>query len=108
VKLRHVGLIAAGLGVALLIALFSPFASSQPDGLERVAEDKGFSGLADSPPYQLINDYVFPWVSNEHLATVLSGMMGVVIVAAVVFAVAFLLARPGAARRPTRRGDGSS
>ncbi len=107
-KQRYIGLIAAGLGIAVLVALFSPFASSQPDGLERVAEDKGFLELADSPPYELISDYVFPWVDNEDLATVLSGIVGVLIVAAVVFAVGFLLTRAGAAQRPTPRGGGSS
>ena len=107
-KLRHIGLIAGGLGIALLVTLFSPFASSSPDGLERVAEDKGFSGVADSPPYQLISDYVFPWVGNEDLATVLSGIVGVLIVAAVVFTIAFLLARGGGAQRSTTGGGGSS
>ena len=107
-KPRHIGLIAGGLGIALLIALFSPFASSHPDGLERVAEDKGFSELAKSPPYELINDYVFPWVGNEDLATVLSGIVGVLIVAAAVFGVAFLLARAGGAQRPAPPGSGSS
>ena len=105
-KLRYWGLIAAGLGIALFITLVSPFASSHPDGLERVAEDKGFSGLADSPPYQLISDYVFPWVGNEDLATVLSGIVGVLIVAAVVFAIAFLLTRAGRAQRSTPGGSG--
>jgi hypothetical protein len=107
-KRRHIGLIAGGLGIALLIALFSPFASSQPDGLERVAEDKGFSEVADSPPYELISDYIFPWVGNEDLATVLSGIVGVLIVAGVVFAVGFLLTRTRAPRRSTPRGGGPS
>jgi hypothetical protein len=75
-KPRYIGLIVAGLGIALFITLFSPFASSHPDGLERVAEDKGFLEVADSPPYELISDYVFPWVDNEDLATVLSGIVG--------------------------------
>ena len=106
-KPRYIGLIAAGLGIALFITLFSPFASSHPDGLERVAEDKGFSGLADSPPYELISDYVFPWVDNEDLATVLSGIVGVLIVATVVFAVGFLLTRAGGAQRSTPGGGTS-
>ena len=106
-KSRYIGLIAAGLGIALLITLFSPFASSHPDGLERVAEDKGFSGLADSPPYELISDYVFPWVDNEDLATVLSGVVGVFVVAAVVLAIAFLLARAGGDQRSTPSGGDS-
>ena len=107
-KPRHIGLIAGGLGIALFITLFSPFASSHPDGLERVAEDKGFSGLADSPPYELISDYVFPWVGNEDLATILSGIVGVLIVAVVVSGVGFLLTRTGGAQRSTPGGGGSS
>src|SRR4030042_3016233 len=107
-KRRYTGLIAGGLGIALLIALFSPFASSQPDGLERVAEDKGFSELADSPPYELISDYVFPWVGNEDVATVLSGIVGVLIVAAVAFALGFLLLRSGGTQRSAPRGGGTS
>src|SRR4030042_6033784 len=98
-KLRHIGLISARLGIALFITLFSPFASSSPDGLERVAEDKGFLEVAESPPYELISDYVFPWVGNEDLATVLSGIVGVFIVAAAVLALGFLLTRTGGARR---------
>jgi len=106
-KRRYSMLIAAGLGIALIITLFSPFASSKPDGLERVAEDKGFSGVAASPPYKLVSDYVFPGVGNENLATILSGIVGVLIAAALVFAVAFLLARVGSARRSTPRGGDS-
>ena len=106
-KLRRLGLIAGGLGIAMLVVLLSPLASSRPDGLERVAEDKGFSGLADSPPYELISDYVFPWVDNEDLATVLSGIVGVFVVAAVVLAIAFLLARAGGAQRSTPSGGDS-
>jgi len=30
--------------------LLSPLASSSPDGLERVAEDKGFIDAAEAPP----------------------------------------------------------
>lgn len=106
-KPRYIGLVAAGLGIALLITLFSPFASADPDGLEKVAEDEGFLEVADSPPYELISDYVFPWVDNEDLATVLSGIVGVLIVAAVVFGVGFLLTKVGSTQRTTPHADGS-
>jgi hypothetical protein len=105
-KLRYLGLIAVGLGIALFITLFSPLASSDPDGLEKVAEDKGFLEVANSPPYELISDYVFPWVGNEDLATILSGIVGVLIVAAVVFVIAFLLTRVGGVQRSTPSGSG--
>jgi hypothetical protein len=79
------GVIAVGLGIAVVVALFSPWASSRPDGLERVAEDKEFIEEAKDPPYEIIADYVFPGVENERLATILSGLIGIAIVAGICF-----------------------
>jgi len=92
---RTIGLVAAGLGIALLITLFSPLASSSPDGLERVAEDKEFIDKAEDAPYEVIADYVFPWVENEDAATVLAGIVGVLIVAGVAFTLALGIQRLG-------------
>ena len=68
------------LGVALLLAFFvSPEASSSPDGLEKVATDKGFidtgtdHALADLPTA----DYGVEGVDNERLSTGLAGIIGV-------------------------------
>ena len=72
----------AGLLVALGLALFAgPFASGSPDGLEKVAEDKGFSDtatdhdLADSP----VADYAVRGVEDKRISTGLSGVIGVLI-----------------------------
>lgn len=89
------GLLLLGLGIALVIALFSPLASTAPDGLERVAEDKGFLDRAEDAPYEIIPDYTFPGVENEHLATILSGVVGVLLVAALTLGAAVLLRRGG-------------
>jgi hypothetical protein len=106
-KRRHyLGLLVVGMGIALFITLFSPLASSEPDGLEKVAENHGFITQAEDAPYEIIADYVFPWVDNEDLATILAGMTGVLIVAAVAFAVAFLLWRLRVAQRSTSSGGG--
>jgi len=106
-RLRHyLGLLVVGIGIALLITFFSPLASSEPDGLEKVAENHGFITQAEDAPYEIIADYVFPWVDNEDLATILAGMTGVLIVAAVAFAVAFLLWRLRVAQRSTSSGGG--
>jgi hypothetical protein len=84
-KKGYVALLLVGLGIALVITLFSPLASSKPDGLERVAENKGFIDKGENnPPYKLIADYAFPWVGNEDAATILGGVAGVVMVAAFV------------------------
>ena len=72
----------AGLLLALGLALFaSPFASGSPDGLEKVAQDKGFSetaadhGLSDSP----VADYAVRGVDDERISTGLSGVIGVLV-----------------------------
>ena len=75
----------------LAIASFAPLASSSPDGLERVAEDKGFIDLGQEAPFQVIADYVFPGMENEALATILAGLIGTMILFGVVYGVAWLL-----------------
>lgn len=71
-----------GLLVAAALALFvSPFASSSPDGLERVASDKGFAGsardhaLKDGP----IADYSVRGVDDARLSTGVAGLIGVML-----------------------------
>ena len=79
------------LVVCLAVASFAPLASSSPDGLERVAEDKGFIDLAQEAPFQVIADYVFPGIGNEALATILAGIIGTLILFGAAYAVAWLL-----------------
>lgn len=92
---RRLILVAAGLGAALLLALFSPLASKSPDGLERVAEDRGFAQTEREPPFRVIAGYAFPWVGNDDVANVLAGVSGVLLVAGVTSALALGLARRG-------------
>jgi cobalt/nickel transport system permease protein len=79
-----------GLGIAALLAVLSPLASAHPDGLEWVAEQKGFLETARAPLYNLIPDYVFPGISNEALATIVAGIIGMLIVFGVALGVAYL------------------
>ena len=79
-----------GLLLAIGLAILSPLASANPDGLERVAEQKGFLGIAKGPIYEVIPDYVLPGISNEALATILAGVLGVIIVFGVALAVAYM------------------
>ena len=71
-----------GLLVAAGLALFvSGFASSSPDGLEKVAGDKGFLEaardhlFADGP----LADYTVRGIDNQRLSTGLSGLIGVLV-----------------------------
>jgi len=72
--------------------LLSPFASPHPDGLERVAEDKGIIDLAvtlfDAP----IHDYLFPGIRNEMLSTGIAGFLGVLLTLAIALGVGKILA----------------
>ena len=83
-------LIALGVGT-----LLSMFASSAPDGLERVAEDKGFIGKALQDPVikSPIADYLFPGIHNERLATGLAGFLGTLALFGLGYLLAFLLGR---------------
>jgi len=79
-----------GLGIALILAILSPLASSHPDGLEWVAEQKGFLDAAQGPLFEIIPDYVMPGISNEALATILAGIIGTLLVFGVAFGLAYL------------------
>jgi hypothetical protein len=84
--------------LALFLAVLSPLASSSPDGLERVAEDKGFIETAREAVFGLIPDYVLPGVGNEAGATILAGIIGTVILFGIGYGLARLLkARKGEA-----------
>lgn len=80
-----------GLLFAIGLAVLSPLASSNPDGLEWAAGQLGFLDLAQGPNYSIIPDYVVPGISNETLATVVAGVIGTLIVGGV--AVGMALAR---------------
>lgn len=87
-----------GLVIALLLAILSPLASAYPDGLEWVAEQKGFLDAAQEPLYEIIPDYVFPGIPNEALATILAGVFGTLIVFGVALGVAYLRRKQTAGR----------
>jgi cobalt/nickel transport system permease protein len=89
----------AGLVIAGVLAVVSPLASSHPDGLEWVAEQRGFLDVAHNPLYTIIPDYALPGVSNQALATILAGIIGMLIVFGVALAVAY-------ARRNRQRAAG--
>ena len=92
-------LIAVGVGIAILVTFFSPFASGSPDGLERVAEDEGFIDEGRDAPYEIIADYVFPGIENEAVATILAGIIGVLIVAGLGLGMGMLMSRSAKSRQ---------
>ncbi|MEH2261312.1 PDGLE domain-containing protein [Nostoc sp.] len=80
---RNRAFVIAGLGIALLIAIFlSPLASKNPDGLDRVSKDLKFDSkeLGEKPAqklpfYGIFNEYALRGVP-EAIATPLAGLIG--------------------------------
>jgi cobalt/nickel transport system permease protein len=70
--------------VALLVVFISPFASGDPDGLERVAEDLGFIGTGLDAPYSIIPDYTVPFLGETALSTIFAGVVGIIVVAMII------------------------
>ena len=97
--------IALALAVGLATAV-SPFASPNPDGLEKVAEEKAFldqgklHSLQQESP---IPDYAFPGIGNERVATGVAGFVGTLGVFALGWGIAWLVRR-----RPDPAGPGGA
>ena len=68
-----------GLFISLLIViLITPFASSSPDGFERVAHDLNFSDRAEGQEMisSPLPDYEIPGLKNKTLAGIVAGITG--------------------------------
>lgn len=97
---RNRAFVIAGLGVALLIAVFlSPFASSSPDGLDRVSQDLKFDQKAAQiaparklPFAQIFDEYALKGVP-EAVATPLAGLVGTLVTFGLAWGIGKLVVR---------------
>jgi hypothetical protein len=80
-------ILALALAIGLATAA-SPFASSSPDGLERVAGDKGFAERGESRNAPLLD-----YGTDSKVATGLAGFGGTLIVFALAGGVALVVRR---------------
>ena len=71
------GLLVA-IGLAMLV---SGFASSSPDGLNKVAEDHGFAAKAKEHLFENgpLAGYAVKGVNSDRLSTALAGLIGVLV-----------------------------
>lgn len=67
----------------ILAAVLSVFASSAPDGLERVLEDAGVADHAATLLPSPVPDYQVPGLGHAGLATALAGLLGTLLTLAV-------------------------
>ncbi len=96
-------LVVLGVLVALLLAgVVSHYASSEPDGLNRVAQDQGFaaeSGRGNAP----LAGYSARGVADDRWAGGLAGVVGVVVVLGLTGGLTLVLRRRGAEKpKPDR------
>jgi len=90
--------------LALVVAAFlSPFASTNPDGLDRVAHDLGFGGKGEAKGLfkTLIPNYELPGIENKAIATSLAGVLGTLFT----FGVAYGLGKVVSKRKKSRLND---
>ena len=78
------GWVVAGVLISLAVILLSPFASADPDGLERVAGDLGFLAQGSDAPYQILPDYTVPFLGETSLSTIIAGMIGAAVVGVII------------------------
>jgi hypothetical protein len=83
--------LALALAVGLATAV-SPFASSSPDGLGKVAAEKGFATQA-RPSRGPIAGYEFPGIADHRIARAVSGFAGTIGVFALGWGVAYAVRR---------------
>ena len=85
IRYWHVGLIAA----IFIGGILSLFASSEPDGLERVAEDYEFIEEGKEVVNSPLSEYMTPGIEDETLSASVAGIIGVLIM----FSLALLIGR---------------
>ncbi|MEJ2511402.1 MAG: PDGLE domain-containing protein, partial [Anaerolineales bacterium] len=81
----NVGWILVGGLISLGVVFLTPFASTSPDGLERVAQNLGFIHLSQTSPLSIFSNYIIPSVKNSNLSTILAGILGIIIVGSISF-----------------------
>ena len=95
---KTIGWFGVGLAITVLVAVvLSLFASTEPDGLEYVAEQQGFDDaaaehdLAQGP----LADYGENLESDSRISTGIAGLVGVLVALALGFGLFWIIRSPG-------------
>jgi hypothetical protein len=89
-KLFTVLALALAIGLATAV---SPYASSSPDGLEKVAGDKAFLDRGEAQETSVLSDYALPGIGDERVATGLAGFAGTLLVFGIGYGVVVMARR---------------
>ena len=88
------GYLKALILILVCLAALIPFASSDPDGLEKVAETLGVEEK-ESPSEGIMPDYTVPVVENEYGSTLIAGVVGVFLVLGAAFVLGKSMTKTG-------------
>lgn len=100
---RSAAWIMAGLLVAFALTLLAPLASPYADGMESVTQKLGMVG--ESSPYSILPDYTIPLLGNSGPGTIVAGLIGVLVVFAAAYSLAWITRRQ---RRQDEPGQSAS
>ena len=103
--------VAGGLLVALLLAFFvSPLASREPDGLDKVAAERGFADQETTHALDGVPTagYAVEGVDDGWLSTGLAGLIGVAVTFGIGIGLFRLVQRAGRRSDPTLSSSASS
>jgi cobalt/nickel transport system permease protein len=87
--IRRYWWVAGLLAAAVVVIVLAPLASSDPDGLERVAIDAGFAEQGADAAYEILPGYSVPFLGDSTLSLIVAGLIGV----ALLFGAMWLLGR---------------
>jgi cobalt/nickel transport system permease protein len=91
--IRRYWWVAGLLIAAAVVVVLAPFASSDPDGLERVAIDSGFAEQGSDAVYEILPDYSVPFLGDSTLSLVVAGLVGVALLFGAMWLLGHFLAR---------------
>ena len=87
------GYVKALILILVCLAVLIPFASSDPDGLEKVAETLGIEET-ESTSAGLMRDYTVPTIENSYLSTLAAGVLGVFLVLGAALVLGMTITKP--------------
>jgi cobalt/nickel transport protein len=87
------GYVKALILILVCLAVLIPFASTDPDGSEKVAETLGVEET-ESPSAGLMPDYTVPAVENAYNSTLAAGVIGVFLVLGAALVLGKSMAKP--------------
>ncbi|PMB75300.1 MAG: hypothetical protein C0193_01060 [Candidatus Bathyarchaeota archaeon] len=78
--------------ILVFLAILIPFASENPDGLEKVVETLG---VEEREPLWsgLMPDYTLPTISNSYISTFLAGVFGTLLVLGISYSVGMAITK---------------